>query len=179
MATSPTAKGSLSIIKDGAVSDVFVFQYNPSSRSMSHSVQYNMSSPPGSALPFAFFGSIDGPSFSLSFLLDATANYSASKQGTRAQKAFFESLVQPDIDQFMSDLATFTKPPEVRYSMGGDSFPILVTGSTVRDVRFNNQGFETRTVIDLECQLYFTSPAQLKSRLERLRRLREQVVRSE
>jgi hypothetical protein len=180
MSTKPLERGSLSVIENGAVTMVYNFQFNPTERSISHNTNWNLISPPGSALPIASFQNIDGPVFSLTVLLDATENYSSDEQGVRAAKAFFESLVQPSYSQYIEALGTFTSPPEVRYTMGGESFEVLVTKVGFRDVRFNRIGFETRTYVDLEMTMYMKNPSLLKARLERLKNLRQKViVRSE
>lgn len=172
----PLVKGSLAIIENGAVTQVYMFQFNPTERNVVHSPNWNFATPPGSALPIASFRNIDGPTFSLTLLLDATENYSSDMQGVRAAKAFFESLAQPTYSQYIEALGTFTSPPEVRYTMGGEQFEVLVTKVSFRDVRFNRDGFETRTYVDLEMSMYMKNPALLKARLERLKFLRNKVV---
>lgn len=172
----PVKKGSLAIIENGAVSMVYTFQFNPTERSIGHNVNWNLTTPPGSALPLASFKNIDGPIFGMSILLDATENYSSDAQGVRAAKAFFESLVQPSIANYLVDLATFTSPPEVRYTMGGESFEVLVNRVEFRDVRFNRDGFETRTYVEFEFSMYMKNPAFLKARLSRLNSLRNQTI---
>jgi hypothetical protein len=172
----PLNKGSLAVIEGGSVTMVYDFQFNPTERSNSLAANYNFASPPGSALPIASFKSITGSTFGLTLLLDATENYNSDLQGVRADKAFFEMLVQPAYSDYIDDLGTFTAPPEVRYTMGGESFRILVTRCTFRDVRFNRDGFETRAFIELEFNLYMSDPALLKARLERLNTLRNKVV---
>jgi hypothetical protein len=172
----PITKGNLAVIENGAVTMVYTFQFNPPERGVAHSANWNFATPPGSALPLATFKNIDGPVFGLTLLVDATENYRSNKQGVRADKAFFESLVQPAYTQFIDNLATYTSPPEVRYTMGGESFPVLITRVTFRDVRFNREAFETRTYIELEMQMYMKDPALLKARIERLNSLRNKVV---
>ena len=180
MATSSTKlinnKASISIIENGAIAMTYVFQYNPTERAWNHVVNYSMASPPGSALPYAFFSNIDGPIMSLSILLDATVGYRNEREGVRAQKAFFESLVQPDVDQYIDDLGTFTAPPEARFSMGGEDFPVVFTKCNFRDVRFNLETIETRTWVELDMLIHSTDPSWIKTRLEKLKRLRNLVV---
>lgn len=177
MTTRRIDKGSFTIIEKGAATLVWMFQFNPANRLIGHNVNYNLTTPPGSALPTASFKNIDGPTFSLQFLLDATENYSAAREGVRADKAFLESLVQPSIEEYLRELNQFTAPPEVRYTMGGDSFQVLVTKCGFRDARFNNKGFETRTFVDLELQMYMADPRLLTARLERLKRLYSMVTK--
>jgi hypothetical protein len=176
----PLERGSLTTIENGVVTMVYGFQFNPTERTVSHAANWNLATPPGSALPVASFQNISGAIFGMTFLLDATENYNSDEQGVRAAKAFFESLVQPAYTQYIDALGTFTSPPEVRYTMGGEQFEVLVTRVEFRDVRFNRSGFETRTYVELEMTLYMKNPALLKARLERLKALRQKViVRSE
>lgn len=170
------SKGSFALINNGAVTDVFNFQYNPTERGVRHTVNYAKTSPPGSALPQASFTSIDGPTWALTLFLDSTNTPREEENGILAQKAFLEMLVQPDINNYLADINSYTPPPEVLYTMGGVSARVLVESVSFRDVRFNRLGVETRAYVEIDFFVPMTEVALLTARLQRLQNLAKTVT---
>ena len=168
-------KGSLYKIQRGSVTSQFTFQFNPTERNMSRTPGYAVKPPPGSFEPYAYFGNIAGTVFSLKLLLDATEGYDAAKQGTRAQKAWLEQFTMPDPEDYLESIGSFVPPPEMLYSMGGRSWRVLMMNLSFRDVRFNTEGFETRTWAELDFQSVFQDLAIQRATLLWIQRMAKMV----
>jgi len=158
-------KAWMARLENGAIKGLFEFQFNPTQRNSGRAPQWDFISPVGSTEPFAIFKSIAGRTISFTLLLDATVGYSDLKQGVRAQKAWLEQFVNPDVTRFINDLGQFVGPPDLMYGMAGMHYHVKMTKCTPRDVRWNTKGFETRTYMDIELQTVFTDAAAIKSRL--------------
>jgi len=171
----PLTKGYIARIYRGNIIAIHNFQYNPTTVSRVMSVQYNYDSPPGSASPNAFFKSIDGNKITLELLLDAVESYSTDKEGVGAQKAFFESFMQPDIDSYSEDLGQFIPPPQARYGSGNESFDVTVDNVRFNDVRWNRQHICTRSRVQLQMTTYWTDRYKLLAWLHHLETLRSLV----
>jgi hypothetical protein len=174
----PLVKGYLGKISNGEMVDLFGFQYNPTEVTRARTVEYIFTSPPGSPLPFALFKNISGDTFTLQLLLDAVEEYDQDSEGTSAMKAALETYTQPDYDEFSDDLGQFVAPPMAIYSMGEESFEVVVLSVQFRDIRWNRDGISTRTYADLQMRTAFTNIASLRARLDRLNLLRQRTVTS-
>ncbi len=174
----PLVKGYLGRISNGEMVDLFGFQFNPTEVTRARAVEYVFTSPPGSPLPFALFKGISGDTFTLQLLLDAVEDYDEDSEGTNAMKAALEIYTQPDYDEFSDDLGQFVSPPMARYSMGDESFEVVVLSSQFRDIRWNREGYPTRTFADLQMRTAYTNIASLRARLDRLNVLRQRAVTS-
>lgn len=163
--TIRVTKGTLFKVVNGAITSRFTFQFNPSERSESRDVNYSITSPPGSYEPDCQFVSVSGSKIELRLLLDATYPYEASKQGTRAQKAWLEQFTQPDVDTMLTSVGRFTPPPDGILSMGGKSSNVKVMHLGFKDVVFNPDLIETRTWVDLTMQTIFKDLAQQQAYL--------------
>jgi len=168
-------KGMLARIKDGEVVAEYRFQFNPTQVGHSRAVSHDFATPGGGYLPLAQFLYVNGDTFSISLLLDATDEYSHAKQGTRAQKACIELLTHPDVDDFLSGVGQFNPTPQVRFEVGGVSWNVKIVSLNMKDVRWNNELIETRTTVDIEMQSIYTSAAEMKARMQRLAALRAMV----
>jgi len=161
-----TIKGYLGRIRHGDMDAVMDFQFNPSEISRTRTVDYNFNSPPGSPLPTAQFKGIQGDAMNLSLLFDAVENYSDNTLGTTAQKAFIESLTQPDFDDFSDDLGLFVPPPQTRLGIGEESWSGVLTSVNFRDVRWNRNLIPTRTWIDIQFRSSFGDVEALRARFD-------------
>jgi len=169
----PLVKGYIGRIRNGALESLMDFQFNPTEVPRARTVDYTFSQPPGSPLPTAMFRGIQGDSFSLSLLFDAVETYDHSHLGTTAQKAFLESLTQPDLNEFSDDIGQFVPPPHARYGMGDESWEVVVTSLQFRDVRWNRSGIPTRTWADVQMRTVFVDIASLRARLDFLAQYRD------
>jgi hypothetical protein len=172
----PLSHGYLGRVVGGELVDIFPFQYNPTIVTRARSVEYNFSSPPGSPIPFAQFKSISSDRITLELLLDAVEIYDEDKQGVGAQKAFLESLTQPDIDSYSVDLGQFIPPPVAKFSLGRESFDVVATGVQFRDVRWNRRMICTRSRAQIQLATYWVSAANLGTWLSNLETLRQKVT---
>jgi hypothetical protein len=174
----PLVKGYLGRISNGEMVDLFGFQFNPTEVTRARAVEYIFTSPPGSPLPFALFKSISGDTFTLQLLLDAVEDYDHENKGTSAMKAALEIYTQPEYNEFSDDLGQFVSPPMARYSMGDESFEVVVNSIQFRDVRWNRDGIPTRTYVDVQMRTAYTNISSLRARLDRLNVLSHRAVTS-
>lgn len=171
-------KGYIGRIRRGEMDRLLYFQFNPTEVPRSRNVDYNFSSPPGSPLPTALFKGIQGDSFTLSLMFDAVESFDENSLGTTGQKAFLESLTQPDFDDFSDDIGLFVPPPEARFGMGQESWDVVVTSLQFRDVRWNTDLTPTRTWVEIQMRSMFVDVATLRARFDFLQTYleRETVV---
>lgn len=166
-------KGYIALIRDGDIEQVLDFQFNPTEVARVRAVDYDFTVPPGGPIALAAFKGIQGDSFTLSLLFDAVETFDSELQGTTAQKAFLESLTQPDFDDFSDDLGSFTPPPRARYGLGEESWDVVVTNLQFRDVRWNRDMVPTRTWAEIQFRSHFVDVATLRARFDRLQSYRD------
>ena len=168
-------KGFIGRLSQDELVAVLPFQYNPSETNRRIQANYNFISPPGSPIPTASFKSGNGSQMNLELFFDAVENYDEDKEGLGAHRAFLETLVLPNVEDYTNDLGQFIAPPQALYGLGRDTFKVVVNEVQFREVRRAPNGDVTRMYAVLNLAQYWTDQYELREWLQHLETLRQMV----
>ncbi len=166
----------LAKISNGEIQYVYEFQFNPTEDEKAREVEWGWAAAQGTALPEAVFTRIASEKFTMQLFLDATENYSADKEGVRADIAALESFTFPDPDMYSADMGQVASPPPALFGIGEDVYNIVVESTNVRVVRRNFEMHPTRAFVDIKLSSTFTDVKKIQESIMRNSELARKVL---